>query len=98
MKNIEYLKTLSLEIKQLIEEGKDINTYDENGYTYLMKAVETGNIDLVNIVLESGANVNAISKDESRETALTLAAFHAYSSCKDFDNIIVELVKKRSKY
>jgi len=63
-------------VKCLIENGDDVNLRDDFGETVLMHAVKKGNTDIVNILTEFGANVNAIS---SGRTAL-LEKFTGYFS------------------
>lgn len=49
--------------KQLIEDGADIEGKDELGMTCLVIACSKGNLDIVKLLLEKGANVNAPAAD-----------------------------------
>jgi ankyrin repeat protein len=42
--------------------GKNVNEYDKKGLTPLHKAIESGDIKLVNLLLEAGADPNAAAK------------------------------------
>ena len=52
------------EVKQLLQEGYQINDFDELGLTPLHYATEKGHTEVMKYLLKSGANVNA--HDESR--------------------------------
>ncbi len=44
--------------KSLIEDGVDINSQDENGYTPLHRAAQSGSIEVAQLLIASGADVN----------------------------------------
>ena len=46
----------------LNENGADINAKDKDGETVLMYAARGGNTDIVNLLLDKGAKVNATDK------------------------------------
>lgn len=52
------------EVKQLIQEGFQVNDFDELGMTPLHHAAEKGHVEVMRYLLDSGADVNA--HDESR--------------------------------
>lgn len=57
------------EVEQLLANGTDVNTADEEGYSALQAAAENDNIEVVKLLVEKGANV----KYKSEYTALELA-------------------------
>jgi ankyrin repeat protein len=59
-------------VKELIQQGVDINQRDENGRTALMFAVINSHYETTRVLLESGADVNA--KSNKGGTALMGAA------------------------
>ena len=58
-------------LKFLIEKGAKINTTTEDGYTPLMHAVRKGRPDVVESLVNLGADVT-VESDADAETALTL--------------------------
>ena len=48
--------------KGLIEKGANINQYDNDGFTPLMHAVQNSNIKVIKILLDNGADKDAVSK------------------------------------
>ncbi len=46
-------------VKRLVEEGTDVNTFDEIGFTPLHYAAEADRLDVAAYLLEHGADVNA---------------------------------------
>lgn len=62
--------------KELLAAGADVNaTYDENGATALMEAVKLGRKNFVQLLIKSGADINA--KDKSGHNVLWYACNHA---------------------
>lgn len=55
----------------LIEKKADINNKEDNGFTPLMLAAMRGNIQVAALLLEKGADMNAVNK--FGKTALQLA-------------------------
>lgn len=58
----------------LLQRGADPNAAGEQGTTALMEAARSAQIDVVALLLEHGANANAARSDDTRQTALYLAA------------------------
>ena len=59
------------EVNRLLDDGVDVNAFDENGNTALHLATLNGNIEIVKALLLSGANLNAANNDGN--TVLDLA-------------------------
>lgn len=57
----------------MIDFGADLEESNDEGYTPLMEASREGHRDVVELLLDRGANVNA-KIEEGMETSLTLAA------------------------
>ena len=53
------------EIEFLLKYGADIITQDDDGFSPLHLAIGTENIDIIQLFLEQGANVNINNKFES---------------------------------
>jgi hypothetical protein len=60
-----------------LDAGMDPNTKDYNGYTAMMFAANSGQLESVKLLVEAGANVNAMSSDQGW-TALMIAARGGY--------------------
>ena len=61
--------------KKLLIEGAQLETRDDYGYTPLLEAVNFGaSAEIIDLLLEHGANVHAVTKDKN--TALHFAAQH----------------------
>ncbi|BFZ23411.1 hypothetical protein BsWGS_26450 [Bradybaena similaris] len=56
----------------LIEAGSDINVQNTSGYTPLMLAAQASLKDAVMLLVDSGANINAVSDKVKNATAFTL--------------------------
>lgn len=67
-------------MRQLIDYGADINGVDTMGRTTLMQACLTGQYDIVNLLLQLGANIN-IRGSNDNETALILACQNNHTEC-----------------
>jgi ankyrin repeat protein len=53
-------------VSSLISQNIDLNLMSYDGYTALMYAIKNGHLDVVNLLIEAGANLNLVG----RETAL----------------------------
>jgi len=69
-------------IKRLLEVGSDVNKVTDGGNTPLQEAALQGNLEIVNLLLAGGADVNF--KNEYSETALMVA------SLKNGNPVVVE--------
>lgn len=58
-------------LKELLDEGANINIISQNGYTPLHRASQNGHTAVVEFLLSKGADAGVESND--RETPLTLA-------------------------
>jgi ankyrin repeat protein len=63
-------------VKQLLKEGVDVNTKDEDGWTALMYACLKGEKKVAEFLIEKGVDVNA--KDKNGRTALMIAKENGY--------------------
>lgn len=59
------------EVRKILDSGIDVNTKDKDGKTPLMHASNYGCIDIVQVLIERGANYNA--RDNENNIALNLA-------------------------
>ncbi len=84
----------SKKIETIIEAGCDVNgnqgSYFEEGITFLMVAVSTGNLEIVKLLVELGADVNAESI--YGDSALLMAAFQ---SCQDIIDYLEPLTSSK---
>lgn len=53
--------------------AEDVDVKDEDGSTPLMKAVKSGNVECVQLLISAGADVSIVGRGEYRGTALELA-------------------------
>jgi len=74
-------------IDDLIKRGKDINATNENGMTPLLYCLQQRNVEIAEVFINAGANVNAF--DIERRGSL----FYAIQYCKN-EEIIYSLIKK----
>lgn len=72
-------------VKELLDNGIDVNLRDENGMTALIQASSQGHTDIVRLLLERGAAVNARTKDGW--SALMEAALYDFT---DIFKLLVE--------
>ena len=72
-------------VRQLLEEGQDVNARDRYGQTALMNAAHRGEIRIVRLLLEHGADPNVSAK--YRLTALMLAMIAGHP------DVAIELVE-----
>ncbi len=63
-------------IKELIKQDIDINTCDSRGYTAMLWAAQKGNIDIVNLLIKNGANIEAKHEASRGYTPLIVAAIN----------------------
>lgn len=61
----------------LVENGADVNAINEGGFTPLMLAANTGNLELANYLLSKGADPKVVSKNGY--TAYAIAALGGYN-------------------
>lgn len=61
-------------VRQLLEEGADINQFDEMGETPLHRAVDSENLEMVKYLLSNGANVDARDESQIVDTPLAKVA------------------------
>lgn len=76
------------EIKILLDNGADINTIGEHGYTALHNAVEQGHIQMVEFLLHQGANTHIKNNIHLTAKALanTVGNHTIYQMIDDFEN------------
>ena len=77
-----------MQLKELLSKGTDIETrdYNFNGETALMYASTEGHLDLLKILLDNQADINA--EDYSKSTPLHLASFNGHLSI--VENLVEE--------
>jgi len=63
-------------VRELLDEGHDVNAPDEFGWAPLHRAVESGNVQLLKLLIEEGADCDALTPAKS--TAFHIAALHGY--------------------
>ena len=64
-------------VRQLLDNGIDINVRDDTGNTTLARASLNGHIEIVKLLLDRGADINSI--DENGWTSLMLASSNRYT-------------------
>ena len=66
-------------LEELLAAGAEINGYDKNGATPLMRAAAAGRVDMVRLLLAKGADVRAVTQDGKKTVLLyVLAAADLY--------------------
>ncbi len=90
----------TLEIKQLLTDVTKINTRDNFGFSALMRAAEKGYLDAVELLIDSGADLNLRNDNVDDDyfedltqvrSALMLAAEHGHL------DVVKRLVEKKAK-
>ena len=66
-------------VKELIDAKVDVNTKADNGATPLIMASEQGHLEVVKLLLNSTADVNAMAKDLWNQTALMFASQNGHA-------------------
>ncbi|SRR6266446_1351206 len=64
-------------VKELLQSGDDVNQQDEHGWTALNWAAGKGSVDGVKLLLENGADVFRVGRDQRTPYKIALAAGHA---------------------
>ncbi len=78
MELIEAIKAKNIErAKQLIQEGADLSQRDAHGWGALNWAAGTGDLAMVQLLLEVGADPCHVGRDQRLPSAIALAAGHA---------------------
>jgi ankyrin repeat protein len=60
------------EVKEILAKGVNVNGFNENGWTALLRAASKRNISLVQLLLEAGADPN-LGDDDRNQTPLMVA-------------------------
>ena len=68
-------------VRQLIQEGHDVNAYDKSGWTPLLKAAYHGHVKAARELIRANADVHLKVKGTGR-TGLCIAAFYIYQVVK----------------
>jgi uncharacterized protein len=72
---IETIKTENLAAaRDLIESGEEVNQQDEHGWTPLNWAAGKGNLDLVKLLVDLGADIFKVGRDQRTPYMIALAA------------------------
>lgn len=66
----------SIVVKNLLDQGTNVNARDNNGWTPLMRATERGHKEVVEVLLDKSAYINA--KDDNGYTALMYATMSGH--------------------
>lgn len=64
-------------VQDMIDAGADLNQQDKQGWTPLNWAVGSGQLEIVELLLERGADPLAVGRDLRRPQMIALAAGHA---------------------
>lgn len=101
--NEELLEELILEkrnytkIKELINQGADINKIGEDGTTALMRAISTHEFNIAKVLIKAGADVNKLDKNEYSALTHMILKCEYISDYKITYKIIVDLLKAGAK-
>ena len=66
----------------LIENNINIDEEDQDGYTPLMKAVDVGDIELIGLLIDNGADINHVNA--SRNSAVSMAKDSLSEKIKEY--------------
>ena len=76
----------AVEVVQLLLDMKmEVNVTDKNNWNALMHATNKGHLDMITLLIEQGANIHQISRNDN-ETALSLALSNARMDLYDLLN------------
>lgn len=64
-------------LEKALAKKPDVNKADKNGVTPLMSACRQGNLDMVKILLEAGANVNEPKSPKGRTPLMVACAYYS---------------------
>jgi ankyrin repeat protein len=78
---------LIVQVKLLCERGANLEEPNDEGYTPLMEASREGHMEVVEFLLDKGADVNA-KIEEGVETSLTLAASGGFKLTISKDSVL----------
>lgn len=68
------------EVAKSLDQGSDVNTTDEEGYSALQAAAENGYLDVVELLVSKGANIHY----KGQYTALELAEMAGNTAIVDY--------------
>jgi hypothetical protein len=74
---IEAVKAGSSNIEELLAAGEDVNQQDEQGWTPLNWAAGKGDLGIVKLLLDRGADVFKVGRDQRTPHKIALAAGHS---------------------
>jgi len=78
-------------VKKQLESGLDVNWIDENGRTLLHNAVMIGNIDLVKLLVENGANFDTeLPRQNPKHQGLTPIVYAVINNKKNIVSYLLE--------
>ena len=63
-------------MRQLLDEGADVNALDRHGQTSLMIAARDGRVDIVRLLIDRGADMNRTAKYHLTALMLAVIAGH----------------------
>lgn len=69
---------------QFLIEKADINSHDKLGNTYLLYAIKYGRLDIVELLVKRGAQINNIIKNDKKYIALHAAVEEGNTNIVDF--------------